>query len=187
VVSADVPSPEVPTDIGIVRDFVNTTDHETGIDDLVTTTDLSTYLVNARLLEKRSQASEADLTLAHQLRRGLRRALELNHDGMSDAIPDLEAALAELPCELRWSDNSAELTPLHAGVRGALTRIVIAMNNAMAADLWWRLKICLSDECEWAFFDKSKNRSARWCEYGCGDRMKMRAYRARQKVRAAQT
>jgi predicted RNA-binding Zn ribbon-like protein len=184
MVSGDIPPPVVPRDIGIVRDFVNTTDHETGTDDLTTTAELSRYLVHAGLMSRRSPASEDDLALARQLRAGLRRALELNHDGIGASIAELDTALSELPCELRWVDNAAELTPVRKGVAGALTSVAIAMNHTMAADTWWRLKVCSSDECEWAYYDKSKNRSARWCEYGCGDRMKMRAYRARQKERA---
>jgi predicted RNA-binding Zn ribbon-like protein len=184
VVSAEVPAPEVPAEIGIVRDFVNTTDHETGVDELTTTAELTRYLMKAGLLDRRSPATAADLELAKALRAGLRRALELNHDGESAAIPDLTSALAELPIELCWTDHAAELVPVHAGVRGGLTKIAIAMNQAIGADRWWRLKICLSDDCEWAYYDKSKNRSARWCEYGCGDKIKMRAYRARQKAQA---
>jgi predicted RNA-binding Zn ribbon-like protein len=185
MVSADIPPPAVPGDIGIVRDFVNTTDHETGIDDISTPAELTRYLHDAGLLERRTRATEADLDLARLLRSGLRHALEMNHSGDSGELPDLDQALAQLPCELRWQGNAAALTPLHGGIAGALTRVVIAMNEAMAADRWWRLKVCSSDECEWAYFDKSKNRSARWCEYGCGDKIKMRAYRARQKASAA--
>ena len=51
----------------------------------------------------------------------------------------------------------------------------------MAAQAWWRLKICAFDECEWAYFDQSRNRSRSYCEYGCGNKLKTRAYRARQR------
>jgi predicted RNA-binding Zn ribbon-like protein len=185
MVSADLPPPVVPDEIAIVRDFVNTTDHETQTDDITTTAELSRYLFDAGLLTRRSRATVDDLELARTLRAGLRRALELNHDGEAATIPELDHALSLLPCELHWVESGAELVPTREGVPGALTRVVIAMNQAMAADRWWRLKICSSDECEWAYYDKSKNRSARWCEYGCGDRMKMRAYRARQRTRTA--
>ena len=77
----DLPPPPVPTDIGIVREFVNTTDYETQSDDLTTPAELTRYLYDAGLMVRRSRASEGDLALARRLRRGLRRALELNHDG----------------------------------------------------------------------------------------------------------
>ena len=52
---------------------------------------------------------------------------------------------------------------------------------SVAAGIWWRLKICSSDECEWAYYVQSKNRSRSYCEYGCGNKLKTRAYRARQR------
>lgn len=185
VAEEDVPTPVVPLPIAVVRDFVNTTDHETQSDDLTTPAQLTAYLADAGLMEKRSRATHEDLELARELRRGLRRALELNHVGESGAIPELDETLARLPLELRWEGGTAELVPREGGVRGGLARIALAMNAAIAADLWHRLKICSSDECEWAYYDRSKNRSARWCEYGCGDKLKMRAYRARQSARSA--
>jgi hypothetical protein len=43
-----------------------------------------------------------------------------------------------------------------------------------------RLKACANPDCQWVYFDASRNRSGRWCSMGeCGDVMKARAYRAR--------
>jgi predicted RNA-binding Zn ribbon-like protein len=182
---ADTPSPVVPADVGVVRDFVNTTDRELDTDDLTTPAELAAYLARVGLMAKKSRASADDLALARELRAGLRSALELNHAGASAAVPQLDSALDRLPLELRWSGDRVALAPMEQGVRGALARVAIAMSNAVADGIWWRLKICSSDECEWAFYDKSKNRSARWCEYGCGDKLKMRAYRSRQRAKHA--
>jgi predicted RNA-binding Zn ribbon-like protein len=181
--SSDTPTPVVPRDIGIVRDFVNTTDREFGTDDLTSPAELTGYLHRDGLMPRRSRATDDDLALALQLRAGLRAALELNHDAASAPVPELESALAQLPLELRWDGDRAALAPAVPGVRGGLASIAIAMGNAVAEGIWWRLKICSSDECEWAYYDKSKNRSARWCEYGCGDKLKMRAYRARKRAK----
>ena len=84
--SVDLPLPPVPADIATVREFVNTTDYETQSDDLTTPAELTAYLYAARLMPKRSRATEDDLALALQLRRGMRRALELNHGG--ESAPD---------------------------------------------------------------------------------------------------
>ena len=180
--AVDTPSPVVPFDIGLVRDFVNTTDRELGTDDVTTPAELTAYLHGAGLMERRTRSTDADLALARQLRAGLRRALELNHIGESEPVPELETALGQLPLELRWAGDRVSLSPADGGVRGGLARIAIAMSNAVADGIWSRLKVCSSDECEWAYYDTSKNRSARWCEYGCGDKLKMRAYRARQRA-----
>ena len=40
----DLARPDVPAPVAVVRDFVNTTDHETGVDDLTTPAALVDYL-----------------------------------------------------------------------------------------------------------------------------------------------
>lgn len=179
-----LPRPDVPASIAVVRDFVNTTEFETGGDDLTTPAELARYLVAEGLLTTTARATAQELALARGLRSGLRAALEDNHDGRRSALPDLEAALGSLDVRLTWTEEGASLTPTRTGVRGALARIGIAAHQAAVDGLWWRLKICSSDECAWAFYDHSKNRSRQWCEFGCGNRMKTRAYRARQKAAA---
>jgi len=179
--AVDLPRPDVPAPIAVVRDFVNTTDHETGLDELTTRAELTRYLVREGLLPRPARASDDDLALALRLRSGLRRALELNHDGGADQLPALSAALRELPIGLDWAGEAPVLRVTGSGVRGALARIGIAAHEAGAEGIWWRLKICAYDECEWAYYDHSKNRSRNWCEYGCGNKLKTRAYRARQR------
>ncbi len=42
--------------------------------------------------------------------------------------------------------------------------------------------ICASDDCNWLFFDTSKNHSRRWCDMkGCGNRAKARRHYERKK------
>jgi predicted RNA-binding Zn ribbon-like protein len=179
------PRPVVPGPVAVVRDFVNTTDHETGTDDIATTTALTRYLLRERLLSSAAVVSADDLTLAHGLRSGLRRALELNHDGATGAAPELREALRALPVQLDWNDERPVLQPHGSGVRAALARIGVAAHQAASDGVWWRLKICSSDTCEWAYYDNSKNRSRTWCEYGCGNKEKTRAYRARQRAKSS--
>ncbi len=184
MVSADLPIPDAPADLAVVREFVNTTDRETDTDDLTTPADLTDYLRRAGLLTGGSRATRDDLALARELRSGLRKALELNHDGGSRTIHVLDETLARLPLALRWNGDGPRLVPTGTGVRGALAEIALAMHRAAAAGIWWRLKICSSDECEWAYYDASKNRSRNWCEYGCGNRIKSRNYRTRRRESA---
>ena len=183
--TGDLPRPEVPDAIAVVRDFVNTTDRETDTDELTTGAALVRYLGTAGLLTGPARATQEDLALALRLRAGLREALELNHDGDDRSLDSLDQALAELPVALSWSQGRPALRPTEAGVRGALARIGLAAHDAATADIWWRLKICAYDECEWAYYDHSKNRSRSYCEYGCGNKLKTRAYRARRRAAAA--
>jgi predicted RNA-binding Zn ribbon-like protein len=40
-----------------------------------------------------------------------------------------------------------------------------------------RVKICPADDCRWAFYDASRNRSRQWCSVEvCGNRAKARAH-----------
>ena len=182
--TVDPAKPSVPDSVAVVRDFVNTTDHETGVDDLATSADLGRYLRSAGLCARTVRADDADLATAHALRAGLRRALEANHDGSSTPSPGLRKVLRDLPVRMDWSTEGAVLQPVEGGIRGALTRIALAAHQCSVEGMWWRLKICASDECQWAYYDHSKNKSRNWCEYGCGNKVKTRAYRARRRATA---
>lgn len=176
-------TPDVPRAIAAVRDFVNTTDRETGTDDLSTPAELTRFLVNRGLMPRASRAAEADFDVAVRLRAGLRRALELNHDGQGATLPELADSLGDQPVALTWTPSGPILATTASGVRGGLARLAIAVHEAAAQGHWWRLKICAWDECDWAYYDHSKNRSRSWCEYGCGNKVKTRAYRARKAAR----
>jgi predicted RNA-binding Zn ribbon-like protein len=79
----------------------------------------------------------------------------------------------------------ARLEPEAAGAVGAIGRLVAALYVAMQDEEWTRLKLCGSDECRWAFFDRSKNHSSRWCTMAsCGNREKARRFRQKQAGRA---
>ena len=68
--------------------------------------------------------------------------------------------LAQLPTVLSWSGDAVRLEASGDGVRRGLAEIAVAMQRAVAEGIWWRLKICSSDECEWAYYDNSKNQLA---------------------------
>ena len=131
--TVDLPRPDVPAPIAVVRDFVNTTDHETGTDDLTTRAALIRHLVG-RAADRTGRASADDLAVALRLRAGLRRALELNHDGEPGPVDGLDAVLQELPVALAWTDGQVTLRPAAGGVRGALAGIGLAAHDAATAE-----------------------------------------------------
>src|SRR4051812_13685384 len=180
---------EVPAAVAVVRDFVNTSDDDEGTDELDSRAGLTRWLVTTGLMreppEAEAEATAGELDLALRLRAGLRRGLELNHDGETDPLPGLVEGLGELPVVLGWDGAAPVLTTTEDGVRGGLARIAVNAHETVATGEWGRLKICSFDECQWAYVDRSKNRSRHYCEYGCGNKLKTRAYRARQ--RAART
>ena len=62
--------------------------------------------------------------------------------------------------------------------------LLAAVADIQCAGTWERLKACAADDCQWAFYDVSRNRSRTWCSMEeCGNREKTRRYRQRQEGR----
>lgn len=173
---------DLPPAAALVRDFVNTLDHELDTDELARPAGLTGFLATRGLLSGSERAEESHRATAVRLRGALHEALELNHDAVRAPLPDLDAVLAELPVRLSWTGDGVVARPAQDGVVGALSGVAVAAHECLAAQTWWRLKICAFDECEWAYYDQSKNRSRSYCEYGCGNKLKTRNYRARQRT-----
>jgi predicted RNA-binding Zn ribbon-like protein len=82
-------------------------------------------------------------------------------------------------------DDSGQTTlePARGGVDGAVATLLGILHEAQLSGDWARLKGCR--QCEYAFFDRSKNRSAAWCAMSiCGNRTKNRAYYRRRHTSA---
>ena len=165
---------------------MNTTDHETGVDDLTTPAELSRYLAAEGLMERHGRGP---LPRTSSWRSGSGPGCVARWSstttGGSEPLPALGEALAELPVSLAWGGDAPACGRPRTAWPGALARVGLAAHQAAPTGIWWRLKICASDECEWAYYDHSKNRSRNWCEYGCGNKLKTRAYRARKAGRPA--
>jgi predicted RNA-binding Zn ribbon-like protein len=172
--------PVIPPHAALLRDFANTVDVEEGTDALTAPDGLTGWLREHDLLDRRTGAAEGDLALARELRDAVRDAFRANHDETAPATA-LEHVGERLPLALQVCGGRPRLEPLETGVRGALTRLLVAAADAGADGSWRRLKICAADDCAWAFYDTSKNRSKTWCSMQvCGNRAKTRSYRARQ-------
>jgi predicted RNA-binding Zn ribbon-like protein len=169
-----------PAEIELVRSFVNTIDYEDGAEVFGSPSELRDWLVAEGRVPARTDVSAADLDLALRLRAALRGDLVAHHDGGDDpaAADVLDAVCAELP--LRVVCSADGLAPCGSGVEGALAEIAAAAATARIKGSWARLKICPADDCLWAFYDTSRNRSRRWCSMEvCGNRSKVRAFRER--------
>jgi predicted RNA-binding Zn ribbon-like protein len=174
-----------PAALQPILDLVNTTDLESGIEELREPGALRAWLVERRLLDPATEVSAADLAFTIELREALRAMLRVNdgHPMDAGAVETVNRVTGALPLRLRFStDGEPALGPSAGGVRGALAGLLSAVALAEAQGTWSRLKVCSADTCQWAFYDKSKNRSGRWCSMRvCGNRTKTRAYRARQR------
>jgi predicted RNA-binding Zn ribbon-like protein len=165
----------------LVQLFVNSVDREHGREWLPTPESLAEWLTE-RGVGTDERVTAADLDRAHALRESLRRLLRANNAGRADAtaLAAVNAAAERGRLGLALEEGGGlELAVRGRGVDAALARIVAVAFEAMLDRSWSRLKACR--QCEWVFWDTSKNRSGSWCSMQlCGNRRKTRAYRQRR-------
>ena len=175
---------EAPGELELVRRFVNTRDIEEGSDELESPDALLTCLAGMGVLDDEATADEKDLERALALREGIRALLLANNGEEIETarIRELNRATESVCLTVRFDhDGGARLRPESSGVSAALGRMLAIVVRAMDQGSWGRLKVCPNDTCQWAFYDRSKNRSGKWCTMEvCGNRMKARAFRQRQ-------
>jgi predicted RNA-binding Zn ribbon-like protein len=168
-----------------VQAFVNTLDLETGEELIGSPTELHDWLVSADLLEEETDPPSAEEhARAIRLREALRGLLLAHHaDEVLDTadLAVLNQTSAEVGHRVAFDGTSWQLEPAGTGVRAALGSLISIIAAAMTDGTWQRLKVCPADDCRWAFYDTSRNRSGRWCVMAvCGNREKARRYRERR-------
>lgn len=172
-----------PGGLELVREFVNSFDLETGVDELSSAKQLAAWLAERELVPPGTRLSGADLRRAVELREAL-RGLLLANNGVPLRAADVEivdraTAGAELSVRL-VGEGATELEPRGSGLDAAIGRVAAIVFEATVNGTWERLKACPADDCHWAFYDHSRNRSGTWCTMAvCGNRSKVRAYRQR--------
>jgi predicted RNA-binding Zn ribbon-like protein len=182
-----VSSPDSPHPLAVVIDFVNTLDLDAGTDGLATPGDLDVWLRGRGLSPGGAAPTGArQHAEAIELREALRAAM-LAHNGAP--ADERAAAVLERAAErgalsvLFRDDGSVGVGPRASGFPAILARLLVPVAEAAADGTWERAKACRADDCRWAFYDESRNRSARWCDMAvCGNRTKVRAYRAKRGV-----
>ena len=147
---------------------------------------LSAWLTERRLLQASSgpSLSEADRAGAIRLREALRALMLENNGGeaVEDAHAELERAARRGDLCVHFADDcSVELAADRQRPEGALAQMLVPVADAIADGSWHRVKACRAPDCQWAFYDRSRNRSGVWCDMAvCGNRTKVRAYRERK-------
>jgi len=175
----DVPK-AAPEPLRLVQLFVNTADLENRREWLPDTKALAAWARGAHLVPVRTRFTSCDLEQALQLREALRSLLAANRDRKADAaaLAVLTKAADAAQLSVVFAEGAPRLESRAAGIDRLCGGLVGVAVTAMLDGSWERLKACRN--CRWAFFDESKNRSARWCSMSlCGNRLKTRAYRRR--------
>ena len=164
-------------------DFVNTRDLEEETDSIATPEQLSAWITE-RTGELIGGLDEDDASRVHALRESL-RALLRTHNG--SAIDErLLEPLREAAGRSRYrptfsATGELEIAPARSDLTGFEARLLLAIERLQSQGAWPRLKACTDDDCQWAFFDTTRNRSRTWCSMEeCGNREKTRRYRERR-------
>jgi predicted RNA-binding Zn ribbon-like protein len=175
-------------DLGLVQAFVNTLDLIPRTEELADTNTLKGWLVARGLMQAGETVEESDLRHATAVREAMRSLI-----GGNTGLPVYPVALATLNeaagqsrLRMRFGrGGKPRLEPETTGAVGAIGRLVATLYSAMQDEDWTRLKLCGSDACRWAFYDRSKNHSSRWCTMAsCGNREKARRFRQKRAPRA---
>jgi predicted RNA-binding Zn ribbon-like protein len=172
-----------PMPLLLVQGFLNTRDLEDATDLLDVPETAREWLVDVGLLDPATHPTAAELELARGVREGLRGVLGRDRGG-EDQLAPLRAVSDAHLARLEVGDGGAiELeNPRHVDLGDALFELLLIVYRAQQDGTWARLKICANDECQWAFFDRSRNQQGSWCDMAvCGNRLKNRELRARRR------
>ena len=188
VIPEAAPEKRAPDPLRVVQQFVNSVDLERGEDDLDTPTALRDWMAARDLIPPGARVTQADLRRAVDVREGLRAVLLAHNGGTADpeAVERLERAAGTAALRTRFPGGAPDLAPAVEGADAGLARLLATVALSATEGSWQRLKACADDECRWAFYDHSKNRSGRWCSMAdCGNQHKARAFRERRRSRSA--
>ena len=176
-----------PGDLALVQAFLNThydLTAERGGEVLAGPAALRRWLSAASLIGERARLGDDDLQRARAVREGLRAlAFANNGEALDDAAVDaLRRASAGAGVGIRIEpDGPRFVAPAGSALDAALGALLAITASAMIEGTWPRLKACPGRDCGWAFYDRSRNQSARWCAMQvCGDREKARTYYQRR-------
>ncbi len=157
--------------LSLVLDFLNTVDAEEGTDELVDRAAFRAWLRAHGLPDR------ADLDAARRFRDLLRSAV--GDPAVTPDQPTGEPVRDGVPVSVTLG---ADRRPTLSSP-DPLGQIAAAAVRLVDDGRWDRLKICPADDCRWAFYDRSKNRSRHWCSMGvCGNRAKSRTFRERRRA-----
>lgn len=163
--------------------FVNTRDIETGSDAIANAAALAPW-IEETTGEPMPGLNDGDAARVRSLRESLRALMRANNGG---EVRDRELlALREAAERARYRPSldaagHLSLAPTRSDLTGFEARLLLAVERIQAGGEWPRVKACPDEECEWAFYDSTRNRSRTWCSMEvCGNRDKTRRYRRRK-------
>jgi predicted RNA-binding Zn ribbon-like protein len=172
---------KAPGRLELLQRFINTYNHhfQTDRDGIGNATKAQAWLRANGLIAPGGRISKADAADLRNLREAIRGLAIANHEAVpvpSGAIEVIGAA--SRTARLRIAVDHQGRTSL--APEDAVAALLGILHEAQLSGDWARMKACR--QCEYAFFDRSKNRSATWCAMSiCGNRTKNRTYYRRRR------
>jgi predicted RNA-binding Zn ribbon-like protein len=179
---------KAPGRLELLQRFVNTHNHDLppAWDRIGTGAKATRWLRRKGLLAPGMRVGDADAQRLRELREAIRALALANHGEPPDASATEGVRRAAREAALRVAVDATgrtALEPSSGGVDGAVATLLAILHDAQVAGDWARLKGCR--RCGYAFYDRSRNRSAAWCAMAiCGNRAKNRAYYRRRTASA---
>jgi predicted RNA-binding Zn ribbon-like protein len=177
--------PKAPGRLELLQRFINSHNHDfpREWDRIGTAEKAQAWLRQKRLVAPGDRITGADAARLRELREALRALAVANQSGQPERaatdVVRIAAHEAQLSVAIDGTGRTA-LEPTRRGVDGAVATLLGILHEAQLTGDWSRLKGCR--KCEYAFFDRSKNRSSAWCAMSiCGNRTKNRAYYRRRR------
>jgi predicted RNA-binding Zn ribbon-like protein len=169
----------------LLQRFINSHNHDfpPEWDRLGTAGKAQAWLRQKRLLAPRERITEADAACLREVREAIRAFVVAGNEARPDpaALEIVRKAAGTAGLRVVVDDGGqTAIEPDVRGVEGAVATLLGILHEAQLTGQWARMKACR--KCQYAFFDRSKNRSAAWCAMSiCGNRTKNRAYYRRRR------
>jgi predicted RNA-binding Zn ribbon-like protein len=176
--------PKAPGRLELLQRFVNSYNHDfpEDWDRIGTAGKAQDWLRRKRLIRRDERVTEAEAAELRELREAIRSLALANHGDAADRHALAVIRRAARDAAIGVEIDAAGRTSLDArgrGVAGATATLLAILHEAQLTGHWLRMKGCR--QCGYAFFDRSKNRSAAWCAMSiCGNRTKNRTYYRRR-------
>jgi predicted RNA-binding Zn ribbon-like protein len=129
--------------------------------------------------------TQAELAAVQALRPRLRRIWHEDKDGAVRVVNQLLREARVLPQLVQhdaWDYHLHATAPDQPLAERLAVEAALAFVDVIRADQLDRLRVCAADDCDDVLVDLSKNRSRRFCDKGCGNRVNVAAYRARRRT-----
>lgn len=160
-----------------LRLFLNPPKADSSDESMETPEALTRFLAGHGLIPEAAELTEDEARKGLEIRHALLALVRRN----SDAAERMEAVFRDLRYRVVF-EGGPRFRPVGEGVERAFGELLTLYVRAWQTGRWKRLKAC--QECGQIFYDFSKNRSAKWCNDLCGERVRRATARRRRRRRS---